>query len=396
MSNRNNSLRIEIVDSLEKFSLLQHSWMDLLDESLDASIFMSWDWQYYWWKYYGKSRPLRLLLVFEEESNDLVGILPLYINTIKFFKIFPVRIIKFIGIGGDTSPDYLGPLLKNSYSQEIASALINYILNLKGLDVIELTDMHDNSVFATALSKACHARNTFFRQGTSANIAYLNLPQSWEEYLNSLHRDRRYTIRNTRRKLEKIYNVEFLVKKDEKNIDLLINRLIKLHHLRWRGRTNQHAFSSNEYIAFHRDVVHSLAKKDCIRFYCLEIDKEIMAMIYGYKFRSGIYYFQVGFDPKFEKLRLGLVLIGYAIEHSIQEGNNIFDFLKGDHEYKKQWTKEERKTIYLRIYHKWNIPAILFFIRLETIPKFKHYALKLYRMFGMFWRSKSLISDKAC
>jgi len=391
MSNRNNALRIEIVDSSEKFALLQQAWTNLLDEALDASIFMSWDWQYYWWKYYGNNQPLRLLLVFEEDGG-LVGVLPLYINTIKLFKIFPVRIVKFVGVGGDTSPDYLGPVLKNCYSREIASALINYILNsLKGWDVIELIDMHDNSVFATAFSEICSARNIIFRRGISANISYINLPQSWKEYLNSLHRDRRFKIRYYRKKLEKNHNVKFFVIKDEKHIDFFIDNLIRLHHLRWKNRASEYAFSSQEYVGFHRDVIYSLAKKDCIRFYCIEIDDKAVAIKYCYKFRGGIFFFQFGFDPNFEKLGLGQVLLGYAIEHAILESNTIFDFLKGEYEYKKIWAKEITRTIYLRIYPKWNIFIALFFIRLEVNPKFKHFALKLRRI---FWRPKDVISSK--
>jgi CelD/BcsL family acetyltransferase involved in cellulose biosynthesis len=96
----------------------------------------------------------------------------------------------------------------------------------------------------------------------------------------------------------------------------------------------------------------------------------LIAVFYCYRFRNQIFYFQAGFDPEYERLRPGLVLIGCALEHAIEEGNTAFDFLRGDHAYKTQWGKSLRETHALTTYRP-GVAAFLFRMHKETIPGLK-------------------------
>jgi hypothetical protein len=57
-----------------------------------------------------------------------------------------------------------------------------------------------------------------------------------------------------------------------------------------------------------------------------------------------MYYYQAGFDPKYEEWSVGLVVMGKCIEDAISRELSEFDFLRGDEPYKKRWTKLHRDT----------------------------------------------------
>jgi len=369
-------MQISVIRSDAEFHALAPEWQELHERALGASVFNSWEWLYAWWGEYRRSAPLRIVLV--RQGEVLCGILPVYIDSVRLLRVVPVRILRFIGVGGDTAPDDLDALLDPAHANEAARVLVSAICQeLEGeWDVLALSDMAEDSVLRQVLSGVFD--NGMVKKGVSASIAYLTLPKSWDSYLEGLHRDRRYTLRQTRRRILSQPESRLFVWDDAARLDEAIDRLVALHLLRWRDRGEEHAFSTREYINFHRRVMHAFQTKGWLRLYCLEVGGVIIAMYYCYRFRNHIYYFQGGFDPAFSKSRPGLVLMGAAIEHAIGEGNEVFDMLRGEYEYKTQWAKQRRSTHYCTAYHL-SIPALLYRLRREWLPALKHSLTRLAR-----------------
>lgn len=138
-------------------------------------------------------------------------------------------------------------------------------------------------------------------------------------------------------------------------------------------------------MGFHRDVIHACARRGWIRLYCLEADGRRVAVFYCYRFRKQIFYFQAGFDPAHERLRPGLVLTGYAVQHAVEEGNTAFDFLRGEHEYKNQWGKGSRTTARVSVYRR-TVNATLYRLREESIPAAKRHLKTRFPFLGRFSR----------
>jgi CelD/BcsL family acetyltransferase involved in cellulose biosynthesis len=376
-------IEIRVVDTTEMFESLREEWDAILGAANEVSVFVSWEWQYHWWRHYGKQHRLRILTAWE--NGRLTGILPLYIQTTTLYPFFRVNVVRFIGTGGDTAPDYLGPLLGPLAAERTARAFVGYMVNeLHGWDVLYLSDLVVDSVFGELLAQQCVAVGHAITKSVAARIAYIALPPSWDDYLAGLRRDRRYTIRNTRRKFETQHHGQFYVRVEEDGIDEAVDRLIALHHRRWQAKSERHAFSSPEYVGFHRDVIHACARRGWIRFYSLEANRVPVAVFYCYRFRNQIFYFQAGFNPDYERLRPGLVLIGYAVEHAIREGNAVFDFLRGEHEYKTQWGKSMRETRALTAYRS-GLGAAVYRMREERIPAVKRWIKRMFPFLRRDW-----------
>jgi CelD/BcsL family acetyltransferase involved in cellulose biosynthesis len=375
-------INIQVIDTTEGLKALQDDWDKLLGHAEYASVFSSWEWQYHWWKHYGKHHALRILVVRNE--NKVVGILPVYIQSVTFFRFLPLSILRLVGTGGDTSPDYICSLLEPEFELVANSALSEFILHkLSAWDVLDFTDMPRNLGLVKVLTDMCDRDGLSYDSSSNTTIPIIRLPATWEEYLSSRHKDYRYEVRKSRRKASEVFTVNFHVWESYDRLDEVIDRLISLHKLRWQQSSKQStAFASPEYIAFHRDAIKTCFNRDWIRLYCLTFDTKIVAIYYCYRFRNEVLHFQSGFDPAFEDYAPGHVLMGYAVEHAINEGNKVFDLLKGQHPYKKKWANDSRQTCGLSVYRA-NLRGRAYEVRTKHLPALKKAAKSALRSIGL-------------
>jgi CelD/BcsL family acetyltransferase involved in cellulose biosynthesis len=366
-----NAVQIKIVESARDFAALENEWERLQKDAASSSVFASFDWQHLWWKSYGRGK-LRVLVALS--AGVPIGILPLYIDPVRMMRL-PVRLLRFVGTGGDTWPDDLGPILAKGRETEAARELARAVMELGGWDVLTLTDMDPACAFTAEIKRAANAGWMRCLEGRSERITYTELPATWDAWLGSLHRDRRYRIRNVRKKINAKHQVRFFVWKDAATLDQGVDRLVQLHNKRWSEAGESHGFSTPEYVGFHRAVMHACQARDRLRLYCLEIDGQVAAIYYFYRFRDRVYLMQSGFDPDFSDVKPGQALLGYVIEDAIGEGHKVLDFLRGDHRYKDEIATGERETVYLTAMRP--LPgALIYGTRRLVLPKLKAYVMK--------------------
>jgi CelD/BcsL family acetyltransferase involved in cellulose biosynthesis len=304
------------------------------------------------------------------EGSSVVGILPLYIDTRSMLR-YPVRLLRLVGTGGDTSPDDLGPVLAAGHEAEVAHALAEAALRLPGWDVLWLTDLDPTCAFTTAMAEVAKRERLASHSGRSERITFMTLPASFDAWLASLHRDRRYRIKNARKKLEAAHpDARFFVWTDPATLSAGVEELIRLHTKRWQSVGEAHGFSSPEYRGFHHAVMAACMSRDRLRLYGLELSGQLAAMYYFYKFRDRTYLMQSGFDPDYGSVKPGNVLLGYVIEHAIGEGHAAIDFLRGNHRYKEELATGERQTVYLTVY-RWRPGAAVYLGRRHVLPALK-------------------------
>lgn len=286
----------EVVDTAEGFLALRRDWNRLLDEARHASVFSSWEWQSLWWRYYGNADGLRVVVA--KCAGRITGILPLYIRRENVCGV-SARVLRLVGTGGDTSPDYLGPLLSRDADDAVCEQLVGHVVNLLNeWDVARFSDIHTGTCFASAVKRCAERQRLSCFADETRHLPIIELPSTWEQYLARFDRDRRSRIRRVRRKLETGLAARFYVWDDPDTLNAAIAQLIALHRLRWQHRENGGAFRSSAYVGAHSDLIRGCFPRDWIRLYCLEINQRLAAIYYCYRFRNEIFYFQSGFDPR--------------------------------------------------------------------------------------------------
>jgi CelD/BcsL family acetyltransferase involved in cellulose biosynthesis len=355
-----------------EFAALSTDWAALHACAPVASVFNGFAWQAEWWRVYGRGRELRMLVA--ERAGAVSGILPLYLDPVRRGGV-PVRLARLVGTGGDTYPDDLGPVVEDAVA---ARALAQAALRL-GADVVELADLDPRTGFAElAAAEAAKAGWNAILE-PAQRIAYLELPSSWEAYLGSVSARRRARIRKSRRRFAAAGEARFRIWDDAGSIGAALERLATLHHRRWdaAGEPGE-SFSTPEYLAFHRAVMAATLREGRLRLYCLELDREAVAMLYAYRFRRGIYVMQAGFEPALGALRPGQVLLYHAIEHAIGEGNRVFDFLRGEHSYKDELATASRETTSVTLLRP-ALAASAWRLRERSLPRWKQRLKRLLR-----------------
>jgi len=365
-------IAVQFLTSAEEFAALAPQWNRLHERASVASVFNSWIFQYQWWQVFGRGQPLRLLVALE--SGQPVGILALYIQTTRVART-RVRQLRFVGSGGDTSPDDLGPVIAPEREEEIALKLARGALRIAGADVVVLSDIDPRSVFTGALETAAAEMGRPSLTSPCERIAYTELPGSWTEFLKSLNSDRRSRIKSARRKVAAAHTARFFVWKDSASLDQAVDRLVELHRKRWDEAGGSQSFQTPEYVDFHRRIIKSTFPRGWLRLYCLELDGEIAAITYCYRFRNRVYLMQAGFDPDKSKSNPGKVLLGHALEHAIEEGNEVFDFLRGEHRYKDQLATGYRTTLCVRVFRN-TLAGLVYRLQRVWLPLLKARVLR--------------------
>jgi CelD/BcsL family acetyltransferase involved in cellulose biosynthesis len=367
---------VRALTTLDELTAFAPRWNALHERAPGASIFNAWIWQYEWWHAYGAGRELRVLVA--ESGGEVVGILPLHVSPERKLRR-TVTVARLVGNGGDTYPDDLGALLAPGHEEAAARALAQAALALPGVDVLRLLDMEPGTPFPAALEAAAREAGLAATRAPAERIVYINLPATWDEYLASVTGHRRRHIRGARKKLNAERRVRFHVWDDAARLGEAFKRMAFLHHRRWDAAGEASAsFTTPQYLGFHEAVMRSLLARGWLRLYCLEVDGDIVAMLYAYRFRDGIYVMQAGFEPALSKWRIGQVLLNYSIEHAIGEGSRVFDFLRGAHSYKDELATSERETVSVTVLKK-GLPAAAWHAAEIVLPAWKRRIKALVR-----------------
>ena len=162
------------------------------------------------------------------------------------------------------------------------------------------------------------------RQHQSALV--LELPKTVDDFYANLGKKERHELRRKRRRYEESIG-KVSLRTHEAGSTAGINEFVRLHRLS-PGPKGQ--FMNGDRERFFR----RLAAQPGWRTDLLETPAGASACLFGYSDASGYYLYNSGFDPALAHGSPGLVVLTAMIEHTIEQGLGVFDFLKGDEDYK--------------------------------------------------------------
>ena len=153
----------------------------------------------------------------------------------------------------------------------------------------------------------------------------LALPPSVPEYYVMIGKKERHELRRKRRRYEDQVGLATL--RTEVGVGFGFDEFVRLHRL---APGDKGGFMTGERHRFFS----RLAGQDGWRVDYLVRDGAATACLFGWTDGSDYYLYNSSFDPSLHAASPGLVLLIGMIEHAIDQGWGIFDFLKGDETYK--------------------------------------------------------------
>jgi len=337
------ALEIRLVDDERALDALAEDWARLADGTLGphAGLFGGWNWNRLWWTHYGHLGTLHVLVL--SAGGVVRGIAPFYHTRSRLLGVLPLSTLRFVGIGGDTSPDDLDLLAEPAWRERVAETVATYLLDGRLVERVELRDLPDDSVFAARLVALANARGIAeHRRVASRRVGAL--PDSVEGWRAASGRNARKQRKRRLNRLAELGESRFRVCETPEALATGHAALVRLHRARRESLGQSGGFDSPDYVAFHLDVMRALLARDELRLGMLMLDGEAIAVEYAFLVDGTLMFFQTGFDPAHDKIGPGHLLMNWLIEREIDAGTRRLDLLKGDYAYKDGYAKDSRRS----------------------------------------------------
>lgn len=347
-------MKIEVVNSDQRFNSMKDEWNSLLDRSINKAFFMRWEWMYYWWITY-KVRNFDLQIVLFINDGKIRGIAPLYLKKNAGF----IKKLCMLGTN-EVCSDHLDFIIEEGQEDIAIKTILSYIKNLRGWDILDITNLQENTKIL-GYCKKVFKKNVIEVNQKYTVCRYINLEQTWNNIIENINPRLKNTIKRKENKLKKLKgNIEFTADDENQEIDEKYLQFVKLAISRHSVKKIQSPYKNQKFLEFHRKLAKEIYDQGMVKIIYLKINDEIIAGIYLFIYNNKILYYQSGFLPEWKKLSPGSLLFYHCIKIGFENKKNEFDFLQGDEEYKMDWTNSKRNNIRITIYKNNYKAAILY------------------------------------
>lgn len=334
---------MEVVRFTEMQSLAEHAgaWNRLAGDV----PFRTWQWLATWWRHYGSPGGLNVLAVFDR--GELVGLAPWYRTRCPSRG----RTLRLMG-DGEICSEYVTVLSLPGMEQPVGEALACRLAESSAedaWDLLELSAVNPDDFCVKTLARRLAAAGCRLHTRAGPNCWRIPLPATWEDYLRALSRNRRKALRQMERKFIDSGRAVLHRATGAGELGEACRILADLHERRRAMLGQTGCFSSRRYAAFHAEAMEWMLRQSRLGLYWLELDGEPAAAEYHLLGREVVYCYQGGMAPGRARVSPGQIATLMVLKDAIERGYRVFDFLRGDEPYKRQWRARPHGTVEIRV-----------------------------------------------
>lgn len=340
------SIRITTYSSWAQLEERISGWENILKENPALSIFSTPEWLGSWWKAFNSNRQM-VTLAFSNESDDLLGLAPLYLDDSQLPLFGRLKCLRLIGDGSGDS-DNLDVIVKPGHHKACAAALVEWLRAGSDWQLCELNTLPSDSAVGSELMQVLKSFRWEFSVSEQPRLT-IDLPDTWDTYLARLSNKERSKVRYYPRRLATKYDVRSFKCARTEDLSSCLEVLFGLHQKRWEMRSESGSFASAARREFYSQMGRSFLERNWLELWLLELNGKSVAVQFGFRYRNTVYSLQEGFDPDYMADRVGYVLRSYVLGNLISQGVRRYDFLAGRdrHRSKERWGA--RPSTYLNL-----------------------------------------------
>ena len=327
-------LEVEVHENFEGPSSLQSEW-DAFMESVDAEVFLTFDWCRIWWNFYGKKR--RLAIFVFREGNSICAVLPLFLETIWLGPI-SVRAIRIVG--ADYTPVTVSVPIRKNVVDQVVEMLLKEIKPRWRWDILYLGPLCGKYSLTDQLVHGFR-----FALGTSYRLevkskdvqTYFQVAENWEQQVAGLSRKERETVRRTFRKIDRKKISVCSVLASEADFPQMFNDFVQMHQDHWQQLGMPGHFGAWPASAdFHREVAKTQLGLKRLRLIEIRFDDQVVGYQYIYKCGKTYFWFlnaraEETIDPRID---FKWIVHHEIIENALKDGVSCIDGTRGRYDYK--------------------------------------------------------------
>lgn len=302
---------------------IESEWRDLWWQTPGSSPFQTPEWLIAWWRCFGGQN---LWCVTLRTQGRLVGLLPLFLW---YHPESKERQFLFLGTG---ISDYGDGLFHPEVGWRGVQRAFEYLDENRSVwDACDFQQIRSGSLlFESALPE-----NWTEEVELQEICPRLNLEE--EDYVAKAMMDH-YSEKLNRyhRRAAKMGRVSFK-RVDAGSFESWYEGLLRLHGARWNSLGETGMLAQPQLQQFNRAAARRLLELGIARFYGFYVNERMAACYYGFLHRGRASAYLTGFDPEFDHLSAGALMMEHAIREAKREGAREFDFLRGQEPYKYRW-----------------------------------------------------------
>ena len=311
-------------------------WRNLTDNPMGGP-----DWLLPWWKHYGTQHDqLQLVLFFE--NSKLVSIAPLYLENGKNLKLLG---------SGKVCSDHSELLVGSHHHVMRAQAmLLNWLMQDQSPNwqSLQLQAINPASL-TTEIADQWQNQISVWRE-PGEPVCMISLPNSWEEYVQSLSKNHRKRVRRWTRQHLESEQVEVRSTDSGWDYDEAYDCLVHLHNLRRATMPEKGAFEEESFMDFHKEAFGRLADNGLAVITGIFSENQPVAIEYELCNQDRVFAYQSGADLSGSLSSPGSVSILARIKTALARGKKVYDLMRGDEEYKYHWNAQCERTVNFMIW----------------------------------------------
>jgi CelD/BcsL family acetyltransferase involved in cellulose biosynthesis len=333
-------MSIELIQSTSDFLALKEDWNNLLSSSASHVPFLRHEFLASWWSTLGGGewdQGSLAILVDRDPDGSLAAVAPLFINE-----------NRVMFLGSYEISDYLDLIAPPGKLASFIPALFTYLGedNFPAWQKLDLYNLREDSPSLPLLKEGANQLGYKITQEVIQPAPYLHLPESWQDYLDSLKdRYRREIEKKITNADQYFLPVAWYIVEEEDSLDDELDAFLKL----MANHPQKKVFLTDKMIDHMKISAQEGFREGWLQLAFLQVGDIKAAGYLNFDFNDQIWVYNSGIDPLFENLSPGWVLLGKIIEWAIDHGRVGLDFMRGDETYKYQLGGVEMKVLRLEI-----------------------------------------------
>jgi CelD/BcsL family acetyltransferase involved in cellulose biosynthesis len=331
--------------SVEAPDDIRSEWLDLQARS-DASYFQSWGWIGTWLTQVASD--LRPMVVRVRLEDRLIGLGLLVERGIRRRRVFRSNALflnEYPFDGRNMVTEYNGLLAERGFEDDACQAVVDY-LSQEGRAYDEFHFGAITGAAAHSLEKAAAGKLKLGinKESLAWQADLRGLEAGIDGYFATLSSNARTQIRRALCLYEQQVPLLVHEAQDVRQALTCFDLLKVLHEAYWQARGKRGSFANPRWVDFHRTLIQTRFDKGEVQLLEVAHGGAELGYIYSHIWRKRVYMQQTGFNvPTDNRMKPGYVAHTLAIQHNIDKGMHLYDFMHGDARYKRSLSNRSQR-----------------------------------------------------
>jgi CelD/BcsL family acetyltransferase involved in cellulose biosynthesis len=333
-------MSIELIQTEPKFQDLKEDWNSLLADSASHVPFLRHEFLDSWWQTLGGGEWTAgdlAVLLHRDGAGKLDGIAP-------FFR----HADRILFLGSHEISDYLDFIAPPDKLADIISEFLDFIQGPSFPDwrVLDLYNLLDSSPSLPILRNITRDKDLKMQEQIIQPAPYIQLPASWEAYLEDLTPRYRRDLEKKLASADQYFlPISWYIADDPLLLERELDDFLEL----MANHPEKDLFLTPEMVRQIKNTSRAAFEAGWLQLAFLQVGDIKAAGYLNFDFNGQIWVYNSGFNPLFENITPGWVLLGKLIRWAIDEGRNKLDFMRGDETYKYQFGGIDKQVLRLQI-----------------------------------------------